>query len=356
MTRSQNDLMINALCLGKPGTQSGVYYFANQLIGEFQKSYPNITILISNANPLSGNSVIKVPAFPLKFRFIIESYYRLKYRKKYWLNLDYFLPFRFGIKCLGDAVVIHDFLVYDKPDVLSIFRRLWIHWQFSRTSFFAEKIITVSDFSAKRFCHLFPSQITKCSVIPVPISLSRFNQLESTPKLDFLNRPFLLTISSPWQHKNLEILNQVMPSIYAKYGVSLIKVGARQKPFELEEFHFHGLPIQNLGYVTDGILGQLIMSSKAVIAPSTYEGFGMTVYESLGLGTPVIASDLEVYPNVSSLIRVNNFLSSAAWEDAISNLLEKSDLSKYRESLDITSYSSRRIASEYIKVLTSDEI
>lgn len=354
MPRSQNDLMINALFLGKPGTQSGVYYFAVQLIREFQKSYPDVIILVSKASGLTGNSIVKVPAFPLNLRFIFESYYRLKYRRKYWLNLDYFLPFRFGVKCFGDAVVIHDFLVYDKPHVVSLFRRLWIHWQFSRTSFFAEKVITVSEFSAERFRHLFPSQKAKCSVIPVPIDLSRFNQLKSSPKLDFLTQPFLLTISSPWQHKNLAILDQVMPSIYAHHGVFLIKVGARQKPFELMDLDFHDRAIHNFGYVTDDILGQLMKSSRAVIAPSTYEGFGMTVYESLGLGIPVIASDLDSYPKVSSLIRVNDYLSSDAWEDAINNLLKSSNLSHTNQKFDISSYSSSKIAFEYIQVLTTD--
>lgn len=354
MPRNHSDLMINALFLGKPGTQSGVYYFANQLISEFQKSYPDVKILVSKSSHLTGKSIVKVPAFPLKLRFVFETFYRLRYRKKYWLNLDYFLPFRFGVNCLGDAVVIHDFLVYDKPEVVSIFRRLWINWQFRRTSLFAEKVITVSEFSAERFRNLFPSQKTKCFVIPVPINLSRFNNFESSPKLDFLNNPFLLTISSPWKHKNLAVLDQVMPSVHANHGVSLIKVGARQKPFNVVGFDFHDLPIYNFGYVSDSILGQLIRSSKAVLAPSTYEGFGMTVYESLGLGIPVIASDLDSYPEFPSLIRVKDYLSSAAWETSINHLLENANLSHSNYTFDISVYSASKIALEYIRVLTCD--
>ena len=354
MPRSQKDLMINALFLGKPGTQSGVYYFANQLISEFQKSYPDVMILVSKSSGINGKSIVKVPAFPLKLRFIYESFYRLKYRSKYWLNLDYFLPFRFGFNCPGDAVVIHDFLVYDKPHVVSLFRRLWIKWQFKRTSLFAEKVITVSEFSANRFRQIFPSQEAKCSIIPVPIDLSRFHHFESSAKLDFLNHPYLLTISSPWQHKNLGVLDQIMPSVYANHGVCLIKVGARQKPFKLMDFDFHDCAIYNFGYVSDEILGQLIKSSKAVLAPSTYEGFGMTVYESLGLGIPVIASDLDSYPKVSTLIRVKDYLSSTAWESAINNLLEASTLTNTKHSFDISLYSVSKIAHEYVQVLITE--
>jgi glycosyltransferase involved in cell wall biosynthesis len=354
MTRSQSDLMINGLLLGKPESQSGVYYFANLLIEEIQKTYPDISILVSRTNPLTGGSVIKVPSFPLKFRFLFESYYRLKYRKKYWLNLDYFLPFRFGVKCLGDGVVIHDFLVYDKPYVVGMFRKLWIHWQFRRTANFAEKIITISDFSAERFCQLFPIHRSKCSVIPVPIDLARFNELGYSERLNLQGNQFLLTISSPWQHKNLAILDQVMPLIYANYGVSLIKVGARQKRIELVDFKFDDRAIHNLGYVTDGILGQLLKSCRAVIAPSTYEGFGMTVYESLGLGVPVIATDLESYPKVSSLVRVVDPLSSLAWQEAISNFLVNTTTNNHEQDFDISAYSSSRIAMEYVKTLTED--
>jgi glycosyltransferase involved in cell wall biosynthesis len=145
-----------------------------------------------------------------------------------------------------------------------------------------------------------------------------------------------------------------MPLIYANYGVSLIKVGARQKRIELVDFKFDDRAIHNLGYVTDGILGQLLKSCRAVIAPSTYEGFGMTVYESLGLGVPVIATDLESYPKVSSLVRVVDPLSSLAWQEAISNFLVNTTTNNHEQDFDISAYSSSRIAMEYVKTLTED--
>lgn len=41
------------------------------------------------------------------------------------------------------------------------------------------------------------------------------------------------------------------------------------------------------------------MNARAVLAPSLAEGFGLPVDEALGLGTPVIASDIPVFREIS---------------------------------------------------------
>jgi glycosyltransferase involved in cell wall biosynthesis len=345
--------MINALLLDKPGSQSGVYYFATSFIDQLQKSYPEVSILLSGNSSIVGNSIIRVKPFPMKLRFIIESYFRIKYRDKYWLNFDYFLPYSLGIKRLGDAVVIHDFLVYDKPESVSKLRKFWIKWQFRRTAKSAGKIFTVSEFSAQRFQKLFPKYYEKCQVIPVPLDLSRFKNFRTSSNNIFDRQPYFLTISSPWHHKNLKLLDDVMPEIYSKYGITLIKVGARQKLFDPKNFYFKDLAVQDLGFVTNSILSDLLKSAKAVLAPSTYEGFGMTVYEALALGIPVIASDLAAYPVSNGLVKVSNYLNISAWKMAITDFINDPEYKYLDVEFDVSPYSSESIVERYINAITS---
>lgn len=65
----------------------------------------------------------------------------------------------------------------------------------------------------------------------------------------------------------------------------------------------HGQAISNgriiqLDYMPRGLLFRLIRTSKAVLMPSLFEGFGLPALEAIQLGTPVIASNTGSLPEV----------------------------------------------------------
>jgi glycosyltransferase involved in cell wall biosynthesis len=60
----------------------------------------------------------------------------------------------------------------------------------------------------------------------------------------------------------------------------------------------------NLGYVSDAVLGQLYRRAVMVCCPSLYEGFGLPVLEAMGMGTPVLASDIPVHREVAGTAAV----------------------------------------------------
>jgi len=55
------------------------------------------------------------------------------------------------------------------------------------------------------------------------------------------------------------------------------------------------------GYVEDNILYRLLQSSKIMIFPSLFEGFGIPLLEAFLLGVPVIAGDSSAIPEIAGL-------------------------------------------------------
>ena len=55
---------------------------------------------------------------------------------------------------------------------------------------------------------------------------------------------------------------------------------------------------RTLGFVSEDDLVSLYRCARAVIAPSSYEGFGLPVLEAMQLGTPVISARASSLPEV----------------------------------------------------------
>lgn len=73
-----------------------------------------------------------------------------------------------------------------------------------------------------------------------------------------------------------------------------------------------------LNHCSDEELAQHLVSARALLFPSLSEGYGLPLVEALGLGVPVIASDLAVFREIGD--DIPDFLSpleSRRWEAAI---------------------------------------
>jgi glycosyltransferase involved in cell wall biosynthesis len=92
---------------------------------------------------------------------------------------------------------------------------------------------------------------------------------------------------------------------------------------------FEGVVAETSG-LGDKALRTLISNARALLAPSFAEGYGLPITEALELGTPVIASNLPVFREVSQgdaiLIDPND---GVAWRSAILALSDnQSDFSR----------------------------
>ena len=76
--------------------------------------------------------------------------------------------------------------------------------------------------------------------------------------------------------------------------------------------------VVELSHCSDEELARNLAEARALLFPSMVEGYGLPLVEALGMGVPVIASDLPVFREIGS--NLPTYLSptdSAAWEAAI---------------------------------------
>ncbi|MDA8827857.1 glycosyltransferase family 4 protein [Luminiphilus sp.] len=112
-----------------------------------------------------------------------------------------------------------------------------------------------------------------------------------------ITKPYLLYVGGSDARKNLPRLIHAFAAIGTESlsTFQLAIVGKIPNADELGQIASDaGLNDDNLrllSHVTDNELSQLYNSSRAVIAPSLYEGFGLTVLEAMACGTPVICSN-----------------------------------------------------------------
>ena len=131
-----------------------------------------------------------------------------------------------------------------------------------------------------------------------------FQPISSEPESqrEFGSSPYLLTVATITQHKNLDVLLQAFARVVEqKYSdLRLLIAGAIQDQslFNRLQSRANELGVtervQFLGHVPIEKLPSLYRGSKAFIMSSTIESFGQILVEAMACGVPVITTDLPV--------------------------------------------------------------
>jgi glycosyltransferase involved in cell wall biosynthesis len=110
--------------------------------------------------------------------------------------------------------------------------------------------------------------------------------------------PYLLAVGELAARKNLPVLIEAFRAADLPNELELLLVGP--EGFGAERITpLLGGRVQALGRVDDATLVGLYEGATALCFPSLAEGFGLPVLEAMRAGTPVIASDLEVFREVA---------------------------------------------------------
>ncbi|HEV3312148.1 MAG TPA: glycosyltransferase family 1 protein [Chloroflexota bacterium] len=116
-------------------------------------------------------------------------------------------------------------------------------------------------------------------------------------------RPYFLAVGDVALHKNLNgVLEAFGVVLASRHDANLIVAGrlgfggpelVAQAEAKLKD------SVSFAGYVSDDELDALYRDAVALVAPSFYEGFGLTVLEAMARGVPVITSNVSSLPEVA---------------------------------------------------------
>ena len=108
-----------------------------------------------------------------------------------------------------------------------------------------------------------------------------------------VTKPYVLAVGAADRRKNLGLLDRAMPRVVETFPETrLVLAGPRRRGARGHEPSWQ----RTLGFVSDEDLMTLYRCARVVVAPSSYEGFGLPVLEAMQLGAPVIAARASSLP------------------------------------------------------------
>ena len=140
------------------------------------------------------------------------------------------------------------------------------------------------------------------------------------------DRPSFVVLGTIEGRKNHQMLLNIWSRLIARLGrevPKLLIIGQRGWEAEsvfhrLDEHEKLGGHVIELSRCSDAELASHIASARALLFPSFSEGYGLPLIEALGMGVPVIASDLPVFREIAGPVPVYlSPLDDQAWEETI---------------------------------------
>lgn len=253
---------------------------------------------------------------------------------------------------------IHDVVFLDVRGLTGFLGRFARKLFYGRAAGCSDGIFTVSNFSKERILrHL------RCKKPPEVVH-------NSAPA--YLREPFdnpprkkdqILFVGNIKRHKGLGTLLEAFQAASQKNGSfksSLVIVGNAENfrtgddeiSGRLRELSSERDDIVFTGKISDEELRVLYASSKVLVQPSLYEGFGMPPLEAMTVGTRAIISDIPVFKEIYSDFPVTFFRAGDA-DDLSEKLLsfEDSPLSDDELSLIRGKYSYKKSAQKIVEVM-----
>lgn len=177
----------------------------------------------------------------------------------------------------------------------------------------SDYIIVISDYTKKTI-------IEKYKVNPDKITVTHLGiRAEKVVKSSIhLPKEFIFYPATFWPHKNHKILIKALKKIESEFpDLSLVLTGA-VKNIELKKeiddlilSYDLSDKVVYLGYVSDEDLHCIYQKARAMVFPSSFEGFGMPIIEAFKYRLPVVAANntsiSEVVGDAGLLFETNNF-------------------------------------------------
>lgn len=223
-------------------------------------------------------------------------------------HLAYWLP------KTGKPVVVtcHDLINFLQPENISDQARLAFLstaiWKYAVKGICqADHIVAVSQHTAKDVTHLLG--VPAADLTPVPNGVDPAFRPFSIEEIAAIRQRYqisseqfcLIHVGSNHPRKNVLAVLKVLAQLRnQEKKVCLIKAGAAFSQAQTAFIEAHGLSsaIIHLNKPAKESLVELYNAADALLSPSLYEGFGITLLEAMACGTPIITSNVTSLPEV----------------------------------------------------------
>lgn len=316
---------IDARSIGKNHTGDTTYWTG--LVRGLSQLDSNLTYLLFSNAPAP-------PGIPVSERF---QWMELTSHSDRWWSLFRFplVARRMGARVIhsqynlsplishGGVTTIHDVSFYHQPDWFQPRDRLLLQRFVPPSARRAEIVLTVSEFSKREIGKYITGLEQKIVVTPnaCPNEVQPVEKSVAKARVQDalgIDGPFVMTVGTRWPRKNLNLALQAMDLLDLSFPHRLVVTGKQGWGEEVRCAR-----AITPGYVEEGLLNSLYCAADLFLAPSLYEGFGITLLEAFRCGCPVLASANGAHEEVAEdAAAIESSWEPADWARRIEGLLE----------------------------------
>ncbi len=277
----------------------------HEFIFIFDRKYSKEFIFSENITPVIAHPQARHPVlWYLFFDWGIPPVLK-KFKPDIFLSPDGWLSLRTNVPSIA---VIHDLNFFHDPQWVQPLSRVYYNYFFPRFIRRANRIATVSEYSAKDISSQFGIDPDKIDIVYNGVN-EDFKPVDDIIKKETCEKytqghTYFLFLGLVHPRKNLtriiEAFNQYRKSTSA--STRLLIAGSTKYQAEDTRLAYSNSPFKNdivfTGRLSEDELVKVMGSSLALVYASLFEGFGIPILEAMSCGVPVITSNVTSMPEV----------------------------------------------------------